>query len=505
MKMFSTLNHKVFWFPFVLVLLSLIFSVTHPDLFLEKTTAANNWILKHFGILFSYSTFAFLFLLLVTYFSPLGKVRIGGEDAKPILTKWKWFSITICTTIATGILFWGAAEPLIHVHQPPVGLGVTAASSGATNFAMSTMFMHWSFSPYGIYTVGGLLFALCFYNYRQQFSLGAFFFPLTQKPVQGNLVHFVDGICLYSLIAGMAASLGAGMLTISGGLNAVFGWEQTDLLLAIIGIAIVFSFVISSISGLQKGIQVLSNFNIRLFIAMALFIFIAGPTLDILSLGWSGLKDYVVNFIPRSLVLGNELDDTWRNSWTAFYFANWMAWAPISSLFLGFLSVGYRVRTFIHFNLIFPALFSMFWMTIISGSVLSFDLSDAEFPLKTIMAAEGIQGVIFGLLEFLPWQGLVSIVFLFATFLSFVTAADSNTTAMSNLSSHGISPDNPDSPLATKIIWGVLIGGISFVMVSSSGIEGIKMLSNLGGFPALWLFIFVGLGLAKLVWKSFKA
>jgi glycine betaine transporter len=302
----------------------------------------------------------------------------------------------------------------------------------------------------------------------------------------------------------MAASLGTGMLTLSGGMNAIFGIEQTTPLLGMIGLLIVISFVFSSISGLQKGIKVLSDVNIKIFFGLAIFIFLTGPNLEMLTFGWNGIKDYIINFSPRSLSLGNELDDTWRNNWTAFYFANWMAWAPISTLFLGFLSVGYRVRSFIHFNLIFPSLFSMFWMIILSGTTMAVDLSgETNYPLNQIMAEQGVQGVIFGLLKYLPWESFVSIVFLFVTFLSFVTAADSNTTAMSNISNHGISPENPESPLPTKIIWGVLIGGISFVMVSSTGIDGVRMLSNLGGFPALWLFMFVGASLGKLVWISF--
>lgn len=501
----KSLNHKVFWIPFFLVLLSLFFSILDQDLFLKKTTAANNWILDNFGILFSWSTFVFLVLLLIIYFSPLGNVRIGGKDAQPILTKWKWFSITICTTIATGILFWGTAEPLMHMHTPPSGLNFEKASPAAQDFAMSTMFMHWSFSPYAIYTVGGLLFALCFYNFKQKFSLGSLFYPLREKSVEGNLAHGIDAICLYSLVAGMAASLGTGMLTLSGGFNSIFGMEQTTLLLGLIGLTIVATFILSSISGLQKGIQILSDINIKIFIGLAAFIFLMGPTSEMLSLGWGGLKDYIFNFIPRSLSLGNEIDAGWRNSWTTFYFANWMAWAPISTLFLGFLAKGYTVRTFIHFNWIFPSLFSLFWMIIFSGTTMSIDLSEGTtFPLNQVIIDEGYQGVIFGLLNYLPLKNIVSVVFLIAIFLSFVTAADSNTSAMSNISNHGISPEQPDSPLFTKIIWGVLIGGISFVMVSSTGIDGVRMLSNLGGFPALWLFMFVGLSLGRLVWKSYQ-
>ena len=144
-------------------------------------------------------------------------------------------------------------------------------------------------------------------------------------------------------------------------------------------------------------------------------------------------------------------------------------------------------------------------MIIFGGSTMAIDLADgANYPLNQVMQEENIQGVIFGLLSYLPWESIISVIFLITIFLSFVTAADSNTTAMSNISNHGISPKNPESPLATKIIWGTLIGTIAFSMVSLTGIEGVKMLSNLGGFPALWLFVFVGLSLAKLVWKSYQ-
>ncbi|MBK6948773.1 MAG: BCCT family transporter [Haliscomenobacter sp.] len=271
------------------------------------------------------------------YFSPLARVRIGGKEAKPLLTRWQWFSIILCTTIAIGILFWGTAEPLYHLHAPPAGAGVDADTAGAARFAMSTMFMHWTFTPYSIYTVAGLMFALGYYNYKQPFSLSAMLFPVLGRKTArwGNLI---DAVSLYSLVAGMAASLGAGTLTISGGLERYLGIPDTPMLLMATTFSIVLVFVVSAITGLTNGIKSLSNINTYAFMGIALFALVFGPTRFLFTMGAEGLVDYVRTFLPRSL--GLDVEKSWADSWTVFYWANWLAWAPVSAAFLGRIAVG---------------------------------------------------------------------------------------------------------------------------------------------------------------------
>jgi len=493
------LNHWVFWPPFIFLSITLYLSVQSPEPFVAAVQEATQWILTNFDFLFSWGTFIFLLILLGVYFSPLAKIRIGGESAKPILSKWRWFAITLTTTIATGILFWGTAEPMYHLHSPPEGLGLEAGSKGAAVFSMSTMFMHWTLTPYGIYTLSGLLFALVYYNLRQPFSLGSLMYPVLGRSAHGWLGKIIDMICLYSLVAGMAASMGTGIITISGGLHKLTGVQETDFLLGIICLVIVASFIISAASGLMKGIRVLSDWNIKAFFGLAIFTLIFGPTLTMFESGGEGLWDYLMNFLPRSTNIGSELDKPWQHSWTIFYWANWLAWAPITALFLGRLSVGYTVKEFIHYNLLLPSLFGGLWMIIFSGGAMGFDMNMEENPLNQVLQASGPQNVIFELFNYLPLGVVVSSIFLLIAFLSYVTAADSNTSAMSSMSSVGISPENPESPLWIKVIWGLIIGVLSWTMIANSGIEGVKQISVLGGFPALFLVILVGIGLLKLM------
>lgn len=494
----KSLDSRVFFPPVIFLILTIGFSIADPETFLETARNANQWIIETFGWLFSSGTFFFLLVVIGLYISPVGKLKIGGKDAIPILNKWRWFAITLTTTIATGILFWGPAEPLYHLHSPPEGLGLEPSSPAAATFSMSTMLMHWTITPYAMYTLAGLVFAISYYNRKQAFSLGSLLYPLLGKEADGRLARIIDVISLYGLVAGMAASLGTGMLSISGGLEKVLGISQSTFVIALIGLAIVATFIVSSATGLMKGIRILSVLNTRAFIGLAIFVLVTGPVMFMLETTGSGFVDYLANFFPRSLSLDSGIDQGWEGDWTIFYWANWLAWTPITALFLGQLAKGYTVRQYIHFNLLLPSLFGGLWMMIFSGASMKSDLDQAG-GLHELMLDKGEEQVIFSMLEGLPLGEIISIIFLFIMFISFVTAADSNTSAMSGISAKGISPDSPEAPFTIKVIWGLIIGTISFIMVTTAGTDGIKMISVLGGFPALFLVIAVGAGAVRMI------
>ncbi|MEL6989859.1 MAG: BCCT family transporter, partial [Bacteroidota bacterium] len=267
--------------------------------------------------------------------------------------------------------------------------------------------------------------------------------------------------------------------------------------IGLIGIAIISSFILSAISGLQKGIKILSNFNIYAFIVLAVFVLFLGPFQDIIQFFFKGVKEYATTFISRSINIGSNIDPEWRNDWTTFYFANWFAWAPIASLFLGKIAKGYSVRNYISFNLILPSIFAILWMSIFSGTTLSFNISDGN-GLFNLMNQSGEEAVLYAVLLKLPLGKILSIVILGIIFLSYVTAADSNISAMALMSVK----DEQQNNLRIKIAWGLVIGTLTYIMLASSGIDGIRMLSVLGGFPALFIIIGVAAVLIKLLFSK---
>ena len=511
-KLVKAMRPAVFWPPAFILLAALGTSLINFDGFVALVSAVNQTMLAQLGWLFSLATFAALVLAIIIGFSPLGRVRIGGADARPILPRWNWFAITLCTTIATGILFWAAAEPMYHLMEPPAFAGVEGDARAGQKFALSTLFLHWSFTPYAIYTIPSLAFALSFYNFGGGYSLGGPLRFVFGRFADGAGGALIDALALFALVTGVAASLGAGVMTLAGGLGQVFGLADTVWTRFVITAVIVAAYVVSSISGLQRGIKLLSDFNVRFFLALCAFVLIAGPTFEILVLGVESFGVYMRDLPARGLGLGGLMNDPWTMDWTVFFFANWLAWAPITALFLGRIAVGYTVREFLLFNLVIPALFGIFWMTIFGGAAILGEVGDQGALTGTLtgaLQAQGPEGVVYALFEMLPWAKLMIPLFVIATFISFVTAMDSNTHAIAGVCLKADHHDhtvadlaqrkNAVSDIPIKLFWGVLIGAVSWVMTATNGIDGMRLLVNFGGVPGLFILLCSGAALIRIM------
>lgn len=480
------------------MLAALTASVIDFDRFLAVSSRFNDALLDRLGGLINASAFAAVILIAVIFASSLGRVRIGGAEAKPVLKRWHWFAITLCTTIATGILFWGTAEPIYHLNDPPDFANAAPRSLEASEFALSTLYMHWAVTPYCLYAVPSLAFALSYHNLKSAYSLSG---PLSisMGPLaKGAGAAVIDAAALFALVAGVAASLGAGVMTLVGGVAERTPLSDGPLLRLAVTLVIVISYVASSVSGLQRGIKILSDINIRIFFALVLFVLIAGPTAHILKLGLVAAGEYGAEFIPRSVDLIAGGDGEWKRDWTTFYFANWLAWAPITALFLGRIAIGYTVREFIIFTMVLPAIFGIVWMAIFGGAAVETDLNGGA--LTAALDDEGPEAVAYALFNALPLSGVIIAAFLFTTFISFVTAMDSNTHSIASVCldwrRQAEEPNN--AGLAIKIFWGVLIGAVAFVMTATNGVDGVRMLSNLGGAPGLFIILGCAVTLIRL-------
>ncbi len=496
----SKINYNIF-LPPIIVLVLVLGGTLHDAVAITRVLQYfREVILLYFDWLFNLTVFSFGIICLIIYFSPLGKQVIGGPDSKPILDKKRWFAVVLCTTVATGILFWGSAEPLFHLHEPP-SYNITPSSKEAAVTSMSALFMNWTIPPYALYTSVSLLFAWSYYNKKRPFRVSSVIFDYKQN--KSRWFHdVVDSICLLSLVGGMAASLGAGVLTISGGLDRRFSFSQGPELWTLITVAIVLAFVISAASGIQRGIKWLSQINVLLFIALIVIFTYSLMNADALIISLNAIPEFIVHFVPRSLGI-SDFDRSWEQAWMSFYWANWMAWAPVTALFLGRLGVGYSVRAFIRVNLLYTSLFSALWMCIFGGIALSIDMKSNGI-LYEILVDSGPQDVLFELISRIPFAPVISILFLIVVYVSYVTAADSNTSAMSGLSARDVNPDHPEASLVIKMIWGSFIAVLALIMIITGGIEGIKTISILGGFPILFLCLAVLFRLSQWVYASMK-
>jgi len=486
--------------PFVLCVAAVVLNFTHPEFFTVVMKAAYQWILDSFGWLVSLLSFCIVVLCGVIYVSPFGRTVLGGPNAKRLLTKWQMFAVVLTTNIAAGILFWCVYEPLSYLNQPPVNTHAAPNSPEAALFAISTVYLHWTFTPYAIASIVGLMFAFAYYNMKKPFSLGAPLSPLLGRYGEGRPGQVIDAVCLYALVAAMAAALGGASLLLGAGINHVLGLggKPSDLMLGVIMAAIMGAAVVAAISGVAKGIRFIANINTFFLIGFLAMILFLGPTRFILNFAVEGFGYFLGHYFEKVLFTGAAHQEPWPHVWTQMYFAAFFAWAPIMGVFLGRIARGYTVRAFLVFNVLLPALFTGIWMAIFCGAITHMELREGA-NLASLLDPNDPSRVLYAFLGRLPYTGILVPVLLITAFLSFVTTADGCTDAMSNISSTGISPENPESSMIVKIAWGAVMALLSWIMMVHGRIDGIRMLSSMGGWLAMFLCLAIGICAIRVV------
>ena len=488
----------IFLVPWLLAIAAIVLNLAGGEYFNEVIMAITNFILDKFSWLFAIMSFVCVVLLVIAYFSPFGNVRIGGRKAKPMMKQRNYVWIVLCTIMAAGILLWACAEPMNHYYTPPAH--ITPESPDAITFLMKNIFLEWTFTPMCIYGMPAILFAFTFYNMKRDYSIGSMLYPAIKYEWAKKASPVVDALCLFALVGGMAASMGSAVFLVTDGVasltnGAITSGPTTWTLVAAI---IVAAFVASAASGVMKGIRILSTINSRIYIALGIFVFIFGPTFYILNLTIESFGAYLADFAGMSLFMSSADGDQWAMWWPIFFWCNWMAWMPVTSTFLGRISRGYSVKEAIRVIVVFPSLFSVAWLGLFASSSMYFEL--AGKGINQAMLDGGTATATYATLQQIPLSVLTISIFLAIVFISFVTASDSNTNAMAGLCTGGLSAEDTESPTWLKVVWGVTIGGMCVIFMNAfQSTDGLKYLSNLGGFPVVFLLVVISVSFVKVV------
>lgn len=496
---------KSIMIPMTLIfLLVIILGVIKPDTLYNIENDIVTFATKSFGWLFQLSAVLFLFICIWIIFSKYGSIRLGGEDAKPTMSYWNWFCISLTAGIGTGILFWGIAEPITHFMNPPKALGIISGSEAAAMFSMNTSFTHWTFYPYSMYAISGVCIAFAIYNMKLPCRVSSVLYPLFNKKVSYGVESLVDNICLFAMAGGVAAILGVGTMQISKGLNIILGVPNNKFTWIIIVTMIVITYIVSSITGIDKGIKWISDKNTKLFIGLMVFVFILGPTSFILSLGTQSIGNFASNFLQISTYLSPIDGSDWPRWWPIYYWAIWLAYAPLNGMFFAMISKGRTIREFMVMNLIIPALFGMLWFIIFGGAAIHQQLSYGQ--LWAEIQNSGMEVSLFAFLTKYPFTKILSIFFILAIFISIVTMCDSVTTTVSTLSIKTYKDEKIKTPYKINIFWGILMASMAIVNLicaggKISGIDATKQIATVAGFPILFFMLTLAFCLIKMLVK----
>ncbi|MDT0352668.1 BCCT family transporter [Pseudonocardia charpentierae] len=418
------------------------------------------------GWAFVLAASGFVIFALYLAVSKYGRIPLGRDDEAPEFRTVSWIAMMFSAGMGIGLMFYGVGEPLSHFTSPPPGT-VAAGSPEAFDVAMATTLFHWTLHPWAIYAVVGLAIAYgTFRRGRPQLISSAFIPLFGRKRAEGGFGKAVDILAIFATLFGSAASLGLGALQIGGGLTAGGFMENVGTtLLVVIIVVLTICFILSAVSGVSKGIQMLSNINMVLAGILALVVFIGGPTIVILNLLPTMIGDYFGNLAQmaaRTAATGGDATATWLAGWTVFYWAWWISWTPFVGMFIARISRGRTIRQFVAGVILIPSAVSLLWFAIFGGAAIVTQRDGTD------LASRPIEGQLFGLLDTLPLGAVLGVIAMLLVAIFFVSGADAASIVMGTLSQRGtIHPSR-----GVVVFWGSVMGAIAAIMLIVGGGEG---------------------------------
>lgn len=450
--------------------------------------------------------FAWLYLVVMLLFvifctciacSRFGSIRLGPDDSKPQYSTLSWFAMLFCAGMGVGLVFWGISEPLSHYVSPAAG--IEPGSAQAAEFSIRSCMMHWGVHPWAAYGVVGM--GLAYFQFRKNRPglISSLFEPmLGEKGVRGPIGKTIDIFSVIVTIAGVAASLGMGALQICGGLDYLWGIPNNATVWLVVISIICCIYLLSATSGLNKGVKILSNFNLCLAIVFLTVAFLSGPSLHILEILTTGVGDYISHFVSDSLGLAPFGDNSWILSWRVFYWAWWIAWAPFVGIFIARISRGRTIKEFIIGVILVPSIASIIWFSVFGGVGLH---AAGAFSLEKLGEIAAVpETALFIMLNGYPLGTLLCVIALILLLIFFITSADSATFVLSMMTSEGV--QNP--PNHRKIIWGILQATIAYVLLITGGIKSLQTASIVAAFPFAIIMVLICVNLVKELKKEMK-
>ena len=498
-----------------------VFTILNVEFAGEIYGAVRGWIENALSWYYISALTIMFFVCLFLTFSRWGHIKLGPDDSKPEFSNFAWFSMLFSAGIGVGILFFGVAEPIFYfdnsgVFGYPNNPHADLQGHGEMDIqravdAMRVTYFHWGFHGWAVYVLVGL--SLAYFGFRKKLplTLRSSLHPLIGNRIYGPIGHSVDLLAVFGTVFGVATSLGLGVNQMATGLNVLFGIDPglTTQLVLIAVISVIATF--SAVSGVGKGIRIISEWNIWLSIVLLAAFIAFGPFKWLMSFFITTLGDYVWNLVPMGFWTANEPGNAaWQGGWTIFYWGWWLSWAPFVGIFIARISRGRTIREFMIGVMCVPTLIGFFWLCMFGGNAIWQEMNAVGGPaaangagiIETVRAWN-LPNALYGTINNLghmSWAGDVSWIIwplsALATFLLaswFITSSDSGTLVITTMLSMG--DDNP--PKRFRIIWGMGEGLVAAVLLMAGGLKALQTASIAAAFPISFVLLAMTWGLVK--------
>lgn len=480
----NNLNIRVFYGATLLLLPFILVGGFFPQFLSTVANRLLAYLTQSWSWLYLSSVSIFAFVCLIIAISPFGKVRLGKDGEEPEYSRISWFSMLFSAGMGIGLVFWAIAEPIYHFTGPPSGTGGTPESA---RMAFEIFFFHWGIHAWGTYVAVGL--PLAYFQFRKGTPgvISQCIIPLFGNGGTwgGRVGTLVDILAVWAAVMGVVTSLGLGALQITSGLAYSAGIPATTLSTTLIILVITIMFIVSALSGVKRGIKFLSLLNVTLMMVMLGFFALCGPFSYLVKTFFSGLGDYLSQLVPMSTSLRLFDNIDWTRTWTVFYWAWWIAWAPFVGAFIASISKGRTIREFVLVVMIVPVIFSLLFASFLGGTAIHLELFQGVHIGEIV--SKSVEVALFETLKHLPLYGGIAFLanVLIASF--FITSADSATFVITRFSTGGRGAENSKTEHRLIIFWGLFLGGLAVVLIYSGGLKALQTASIAGAFP----FVFV--------------
>ncbi|WP_019372405.1 choline BCCT transporter BetT [Pseudomonas aeruginosa] len=486
------MNPPVFYGAAILILLFAAVVIGFPQRAGEWLLAAQTWASQTVGWYYLLAMTLYLIFVVVTALSGYGKIKLGADHDEPEFSYLSWAGMLFAAGISITLFFFCVSEPLTHFLQPPQG---EAGTQEAARQAMELLFLHWGLHGWGVFALVAMALAYFAYRHNLPLALRSALYPLIGKRINGPIGYTVDCFGIIATVFGLGADMGFGVLQLNSGLDYLYAIPHTHPVQMALIVLMMGAAISVAVSGVDKGIRILSDINMLLACSLLLFVLFAGPTQHLLNTLVQNVGDYLGHLPGKSFDLyayGGPSD--WLGSWTVFYWAWWIAWAPFVGLFIARISRGRTIREFVFGVLFIPLGFTLAWMSIFGNSALEQALGGASELGR--VAIEQPSMALYQMLQNYPWSRAVITVTVLVSFVFFVTSADSGTVVLSTLSAHGGSADD-DGPKWLRVFWGSVTALVTGGLLFAGSIDALKSAVVLTSLPFSLILLLMMWGLHK--------
>ena len=486
------MNPPVFYGAAILILLFAAVVIGFPQRAGEWLLAAQTWASQTVGWYYLLAMTLYLIFVVVTALSGYGKIKLGADHDEPEFSYLSWAGMLFAAGISITLFFFCVSEPLTHFLQPPQG---EAGTQEAARQAMELLFLHWGLHGWGVFALVAMALAYFAYRHNLPLALRSALYPLIGKRINGPIGYTVDCFGIIATVFGLGADMGFGVLQLNSGLDYLYAIPHTHPVQMALIVLMMGAAISVAVSGVDKGIRILSDINMLLACSLLLFVLFAGPTQHLLNTLVQNVGDYLGHLPGKSFDLyayGGPSD--WLGSWTVFYWAWWIAWAPFVGLFIARISRGRTIREFVFGVLFIPLGFTLAWMSIFGNSALEQALGGASELGR--VAIEQPSMALYQMLQNYPWSRAVITVTVLVSFVFFVTSADSGTVVLSTLSAQGGSADD-DGPKWLRVFWGSVTALVTGGLLFAGSIDALKSAVVLTSLPFSLILLLMMWGLHK--------